>query len=258
VAEHPEPHCLCYDFAGEGRDSFAHYAVRYWLADILHDDVTNSRFRERVFAALRRAGIPLAVPGAAIFLSQDDPEHARRKLERDEASRVAALDGVELFAGMTREEKADLSHRMRYAPFSRGEAITRQGTAADSLFILTRGEAEVRVRSDDGDEKAVATIRAPTFFGEMALMTGAPRSATVRASTDAECYRIGRDDFQGILTRRPEIAREISAILASRRVGLDAVRGDLGVEARRRHLDRDSILSAIEEFFGLGDGSRRS
>lgn len=260
VAANPKPNCVCLDLGREGRDSFSHYAVRYWLTDLLHDDPTSSIVRTRIFAALKRANIPLAVPGAAIFLSQDDPEHARRKLEREEAARIAALEGVELFSAMTRDEKAHLASRVRYAPFSRGEVITRQGSTAHWLYILTKGEAEVRVEGEKGERMSVATIRAPSFFGEMGLMTGAPRSATVLALTDVECYRLDKDDFHGVLAQRPEIAREISAVLAQRRVGLLAVRENLDAEARKRHVEaeRGRILAAIEDFFGLRDEGRPS
>jgi small-conductance mechanosensitive channel/CRP-like cAMP-binding protein len=252
VAKDPPPECVCFDFAREGRDSFAYYAARYWLSDLLHDDATNSIVRSRIYSALRREGIPLALPGTAIFLSQDDPEHARRKREREQAARVAALGGVELFDAMTAEEKESLAERMRHVPFSRGEVIMRQGAEAHRLYILTNGEAQVRVLGKDG-EKTVATIEAPSFFGEMGLMTGEPRSATVVAVTDVDCYRIDKEDFHGILSQRPEIADAISAVLAQRRIDLIAAQKDMDDATRRSHLasERESILAAIESFFGL-------
>jgi small-conductance mechanosensitive channel len=252
VAEQPRPDCVCMDLAGDGRDSFARYAVRYWLADLLHDDSTSSGVRARVHAALSRAGIPLAVPAGTVFLSQDDPDHARRKLEREAAARRAALDAVELFGPMSAEEKGRLAERMQPALYSRGETITRQGAAADWLFVLTRGEAEVRVEGEAAQAR-VATVRAPTFFGEMGLMTGEPRSATVAATTEVAGYRIDRADFQETLARRPEIAREISAVLAARRVDLLAARKTVDAETRRREMDRElvRILAAVEDFFGL-------
>jgi small-conductance mechanosensitive channel len=252
VAASPPPECVCLDFAKDGRDSFAYYAARYWLTDILHDDVTSSVVRARLFAALRRAGIPLAVPGAAIFLSQDDPEHAERKGAREAAARIAALDGVDLLGAMTAEEKKSLAGRLRHVPFSRGEFIMRQGADAHWLYILTSGETQVRVESQDG-EKTVATISAPSFFGEMGLMTGAPRSATVVALSDVDCYRIDKEDFHHILARRPEIAAEISTILARRKIDLLAAQQDMDTSMRRSHMAREraDILAAIESFFGL-------
>jgi small-conductance mechanosensitive channel/CRP-like cAMP-binding protein len=257
VAAEPKPHCVCYDLARETRDSFAYYAVRYWLTDLAVDDPTSSAVRERIHSGLRRAQIPLAVPAATRFLSQDDPEHARRRHEREAASRLAAIDSVDLFSRLSPEEKTRLADSARVVPFSGGEVMTRQGATANWLYILTRGEAEVRVAHTDGTESKVAELRAPTFFGEMALMTGAPREATVIASTEVDCLRIDKEDFKAIMTTRPEIAQDVSTILAQRRVELRAVRDHLDAAARNSQLvsERRRLLASVRAFFGLEGAS---
>jgi len=256
VAADPKAHCICYDLAKENRDSFAYYAVRYWLTNLAADDPTSSLVRERIYAALRRAQVPLALPAATIFLSQDDPAHAERKSERERAFRVAALDSVVLFSRLSSEERQRLAEGVRPAPFSASEVITKQGAAAHWLYILTKGEAEVRVADPDGHERKVAELKAPGFFGEMALMTGQPREATVVARTDVECLRLDKDVFKDILATRPEIAQDMSTILAQRRVELVAVRDNLDAEAKRRKMvtERGKILESIRDFFGMNDG----
>lgn len=203
MASDPPAHCICVDLAREHRDSFAYYAVRYWLTNLSADDPTSSLVRERIYAALKRAGLPLAVPAVMTFVSQDDAEHESRKRARESSFRMAALEGVVLFARLSAEEKQSLAETVRPAPFTRGEVITRQGARAHWLYILTKGEAEVRVATDDGREQKVADIAAPSFFGEMALMTGEPREATVIAKNEVECLRLDKDDFQAVLARRP-------------------------------------------------------
>ena len=256
VATDPKPHCVCYDFAKEHKDSFALYAVRYWIVDLRIDDPTSSHVRERIYTALRRSQIPLALPAATLFLSQDDPEHAARKRGREIAFRVEALEGTVLFSRLSDEERARLAERVRPAPFSAGEVITRQGAAAHWLYILTKGEAEVRIAAAHGEERKVADIKAPGFFGEMALMTGAAREATVVAKTDVECLRVDKDDFKDILEKRPEIAQQMSTVLAQRRVELMAVRDNLDADAKTRKMvaERGRILESIRDFFGLSDG----
>jgi CRP-like cAMP-binding protein len=253
VAAEPKAHTILYDLAKDHRDSFAYYAVRYWLTDLACDDPTNSLVRERIYAALRRAQIPLALPAATVFLSHDDPEHAERKRARDHAVRLAALHNVELFAQLSEEERGKLADVVRVAPFSAGEVITRQGSTAHWLYILTKGRAEVRLTGAAGEEQKVAELSAPSFFGEMALMTGAPREATVIALSEVECLRVDKDDFKEILARRPEIAKEISTILAQRRVELLAVRDNLDADATKRKMvtERSKILESIRDFFGL-------
>jgi small-conductance mechanosensitive channel/CRP-like cAMP-binding protein len=253
AALEPAPHCICYDFAKDTRDSFAYYAVRYWLTDLAKDDPTSSLVRQRIYAGLRRAGIPLAVPAAAIFLSQDDPEHAGRKEARELERRIAALDSVELFNPLTQEEKAHIAPRIRPAPFTKGEVITHQGALAHWLYVLVQGEVEVRFHSESGEERVLGTLQAPNFFGEMGVMTGARRSTTVAALGEVECFRIEKGDFQHILESRPELAEGISRILAQRLLGLAALKENLDADEknRRLHAEHGRILASIRGFFGL-------
>ena len=99
----------------------------------------------------------------------------------------------------------------------------------------------------------IATLHAGDFFGEMGMMTGEPRSATVIALSDVECYRVDKDAFHNILRSRPEIAEDISEVLARRRVELDAAREDLNEEAKRARMRKHQgdLLQRIRNFFAL-------
>lgn len=254
VAKQPKPQVICYDLARENRDSYCYYAARYHLTDIARDDPTSSAVRERIYAALRRAQIPLALPAAALFLTQEDAK-AERRLHKVQSGIVNALRGVELFSKLDDAELARLAESTKIAPFVRGEVATRQGAAAHWLYVLAKGEVEVRVTGDDGSERRVAVLKAPAFFGEMALMTGAPREATVVALNDVECLRVDKDDFRDVIAARPELAREISDVLAKRRVELEAARDNLDNDAklRRTESERSRIFNAVREFFALRD-----
>jgi small-conductance mechanosensitive channel/CRP-like cAMP-binding protein len=251
VAVDPKPHTICYDFAKS--DSFAYYAVRYWLTDLARDDPTSSRVRERIFTALKRAAIPLAVPAAHVWIEQDADNRERKKTVEAERRR-SALDGVEFLRGFHDDEREHLAQRLKYALFAPGETITKQGAVAHWLYILVSGVAEVRVNLE-GADKVVAKLQAPSFAGEMGLMTGAPRTATVVALTEVECYRLDKEAFNKVMVGRPEIAQEISKILASRTVELRAVRGELDGDAKRHALEAEHrrLLGTIQRFFGLDD-----
>jgi small-conductance mechanosensitive channel/CRP-like cAMP-binding protein len=252
VAPNPAAHCICFDLARENRDGYVLYAVRYWLEDLARDDPTSSDVRERIFSALRRASIPLAIPAAALFMSEETSERTERKEARDVDAKFRALSSIELFGHLDDAERHALAHTARRTPFGRAEVITRQGAKANWLYVLSKGDVEVRVATAEGS-KRVAVLNAPSFFGEMALMTGQPREATVVALTEVECLRIDKADFRGILQRRPAIAERISEILAARRVELDAVREGLDPEAHSQRLSHENvrILRGIRDFFGL-------
>ncbi len=248
VAAEPAPHCIMMEF----KDSYAAYAARYWLTDLASTDPTDSVVRTRIYSALRRAGIPPSIPARSHFVTEESESRREHKQSEEVERRVQALENVELFRRLTADERRELAERMRVAPFVRGEALTKQGAEAHWLYIVIEGEAEVQVAINGKSEK-VATLGGGDFFGEMGLMTGEARSATVVAETDVLCYRLDKQAFQQILSRRPEIAEDISNVLARRRIELEAVRGELSEEALRRRVDhtQNALLDRIREFFGL-------
>ena len=247
VSKSPEVHCLLTDMKnGDGT-----YAVRYWLADLAKPDPTDSLIRTRVYVALHRANIPLAVPSQSVVITEES-SHRDQLHTREMEQRMAALRDVELFQPLTDNERDEIAAKLVAAPFVRGEAITQQGAEAHWLYIMTEGEADVRV-AIDGVSRQVGSLQGGDYFGEMGLMTGEPRSATVIAQTDVKCYRLGKEAFKDILRRRPELAEDISATLARRRVGLDAARQEASEEGLRDRVKttQKAFLHCMRDFFGL-------
>jgi CRP-like cAMP-binding protein len=249
VALQPEPNCIMMDF----KESYGSYAVRYWLTDLAVDDPTNSVVRTRIYFALRRVEIPLSIPAHSIFVTEEDQSRSERKRVEEIEARVTALRGVKLFQTLTDEEKRSLAPRLRVAPFVRGEAITRQGAVAHWLYLITSGDVEVRVSIGQNLNEQVAVLHQGGYFGEMSMMTGEPRSATVIALTNVVCYRLDKEAFADILKNRPEIAEDMSEQMARRRVELEAAREGLNEEAMqaRMRYHRGDLLQRIRRFFTL-------
>jgi small-conductance mechanosensitive channel/CRP-like cAMP-binding protein len=261
VAADPPPSCVCMDFTKEMRESFATYAVRYWLTDLAADDPTNSRVRARIYTALRRASIPLALPAKTMWVQLDDDTRAQKKLAKQNTERFKALRDVPLFRPLTEDEVQTLAGGLSHVIYTAGETCTRQGAVAHWLYILTSGTVEIRTTIDpDGPDgpapaasKVVTKLTAPDVFGEMGLMTGESRSADVVAATDVDCFRLDKETFERVLLQRPEIARELSEKLAHRRVELIAAREGLDEKAKqaREARERERILDAIRSFFSI-------
>ncbi len=252
VAEDPKPSVICYDMAKDGRNSFGYYAARYWLTDLAQDDPTSSRVRTRIFTALKRAGIPLARDTQTLFVQAEEEPEVRA--QRHKAQRVHALESVDLFAGLTPDEREFVASHLVYAPFTAGETCTRQGAVAHWLYVLCRGTVEIRRHAEGSSVGTkVATIDAPSFFGEFGLMTGEQRQADVVAVTDVECYRLDKVGLSRVLQERPEVAAEFSKTLARRRVELVAAAEGLDAQARKERMSHEEtrILDRIQEFFGL-------
>jgi small-conductance mechanosensitive channel/CRP-like cAMP-binding protein len=249
VARDPAPSVVLMDF-GAG---YARYALRYWLTDPLHDDPTDSEVRIHVFTALERAGIALALPEEVRHMVKENEAHEHALASKEMQRRVEALGKVELFRNLSQEELALLAPYMVHAPFARGDTVTRQGAIAHWLYILVTGEAEVWLEGAGDDRRLLTTLTAGSVFGEMGLMTGAPRTATVIAKTDIDAYRLGKEGLATLMGSRPAIAEDISFILATREAELAQARVEMDESARdREHARRrESILGRIHNFFKL-------
>ena len=249
VATEPAVNCLLMDFDA----STARYAVRYWLTDPAVDDPTDSAVRVHLSYALKRAGIPLSVPTQSLFLNRGDPSHRGQNPTRDLEKRVQILNQIPLLSNLTPEEREQLAEKLLGAPFLLGETITSQGAEGHWLYILAQGKVSIRLREPGGQDVEVNQLEAVNFFGEMSLMTGAPRGSTVVALTDVLCYRLDKESFQEILFRRPEIAETIAEVLAERKAQTDLVSYLIDDRAKNVQEHKFSILANIRTFFGLDD-----
>ena len=183
--------------------------------------------------------------------SQRDEAHAETVRRRELTRRLQALATVPPFAALPEETKADIAERLQYAPFARGDIITKQGNKAHWLYILAFGEAEVLYEPPGGAPQRDRHGHAGQFFGEMALITGDARAATVVAKTDVECYRLDRASFQELLSAAPRSARRSSASWAG---------GAATSTARARPSPSPApaaeaevrLATKIRRFFGMG------
>lgn len=248
VARNPVPNCVMMDFD----KSAARYAVRYWLTDIAVDDPTDSAVRAHIYAALQRADIRLPVPEGNIHIFKEGEKYNEIRLSREITRRMKTLRKVDLFRSFSDDELNTLAGRLKYAPFVKGDIMTRQGAVAHWLYILTEGEAEVVLETGSGN-KTLSTIQAGSFFGEMGMMTGAPRSTTVIAKTDVECYRLDKEAFESIIQSRPSIAEEITQILVARQTELQSVQSGIAAAQQLHPQVHSEILNKIRNFFGLLD-----
>ncbi len=160
---------------------------------------------------------------------------------------------VEFFDQLSDADRARLAAGLRDAPFASGEVMTRQGDEAHWLYLILEGEALVTVRGEGGLERPVARLGRGNLFGEMSLMTGAPRAATVVAITDVECYRLDKAVFKEVLQDRPELAERAAEILARGPWASRPRKHELDEEAKRSHLEsaKTDFLDRIRSFFSL-------
>lgn len=140
-----------------------------------------------------------------------------------EASRLHAIP---LFSNLDPAALAELGGQVMRERYAGGEDIVRQGEPGDKLYIIDKGQVEILLANAVGQERRVNILNEGDYFGEMALLAGEPRSATVRTTMPSELYSLSQVDFGRLLAREPDISRAIAETVQSRRAALAALRSE--------------------------------
>jgi CRP-like cAMP-binding protein len=148
------------------------------------------------------------------------------------------LTGTTLFSLLNADEIATLTRTARPLTFGPMERVIVQGQEGDSLFVIVEGKVEVLLRRSDGSEVSLGTRPNGTVIGEISVLTGEPRSATVRAIDGAVVYEVGRRQYAPILAGRPELVDALTRAMVSRLQAQDEKLGRYDAEHRRLEITR--------------------
>ena len=126
------------------------------------------------------------------------------------------LRTMDIFEALPAEELAKIAPLLRERRLAEGEVLCREGDPGDALFIVTGGRIRLSTFDPGGKEKVLAHFTDGQFFGEMALLTGAPRSATASADTDSQVLVLAKQDFDPLLATHARIMREMLKVVSQR------------------------------------------
>lgn len=206
---------------------------------------------QAVLDQLNRAGLQPATPKQDVFHS---PRPQRQLDTHSQEDRVALLSRVELFQGLTSDERAELSSQMHERLFREGAAVIKCGEAGDSMFILCEGLLNVMIALKEGQPPTrVARLQAGMFFGEMSALTGEPRSATIVAATDTLAFEITKDAIGALILRRPELAEVIGQAVTVRKMRNSeaAVKAGTVSRAAEEKSMTAQLVGKMLSFFGV-------
>ena len=174
----------------------------------------------------------------------------------DIMNRIWLLKKMQLFKPFAEAELADLAERMTMRQFAPGAQVITAGDPGQSMFLLSEGLTSVLIKGEAG-EVDVATLRPGDFFGEMSLLTGDPRSATIMALSETVAFEIYKDDLIPLLDANPEAAALLAIAVADRRLAnAEGSRKPEVVAAERASL-AGKILNSMLRFFGRNDEAQR-
>ena len=219
------------------------YHVRFYSdPHIMHPSVAKSLMFRHIIGIMQEDALPM--PQTYIQLVP----HGSRPPMTIEAQVHEGLRHADLFqAVLNDEQKAFLASRSTVVRFKTAAALMRQGDEASSMFIILEGAAHVTVEVPGETPRDLAVLATGDIVGEMSLMTGATRSATVTALTAVKALEITKEPIAELLHSSPELLRSFSEVLARRQMELHAV----AHRPAEKPADATHLLARMKAFFSL-------
>ena len=237
VLRTPAPEALLWNFDG----SAILFRVHFWVDDYSVEEIVRDEVRRAIYYELGRRGIEIPWP-IQIEYSRETPAPEPAS---DRIARVAGIIGrVPVFADLQDEGRRALAAGASERLYGDGEVIVREGAAGASMFVVCTGHVAVTI----GPGTEVAKIDAGGFFGEMSLLTGEPRSATVSARGDCRVLEIAGDAFKTYVAEHPDVIDDLAGAAAARRRELDHSRGASTVSPAEA---RVTLAARMKRFFGI-------
>jgi CRP-like cAMP-binding protein len=160
-----------------------------------------------------------------------------------------AIDATALFAPLSADERRRLAAGAKLLQFAEGETLVREGDTTSSMFLIAAGRAAVSVHANGGASRGIAVLEAGAAFGEISLLTGEPRLATVRALTEITLVEIDKQTFAPVLEANPSLVEKLDAVILERR-RYTADRKQSAADAGASG-EPESLRDRIARFFGL-------
>jgi small-conductance mechanosensitive channel len=244
VARHPEPEVTAVEYG----DSAIKYRLRFYLSDYGTHETVRDTVISNVWYALRRHSVDIPFPIRTVHLHQAR-EDADLKAEQEQHL-LMELRQVDFLNQLSDDELKMLLPNARVHQFGAGEILMHQGEIGDCFHILRRGTVEVMAQGVNGGSVHIREMNAPGFFGEISLLTGEPRNASVVARSDVEVLELNREAFSHLFRERPDSLNDISEVVA-RRISETRER----VEAASVHDERRGrgwLAGKMRAIFGVG------
>jgi small-conductance mechanosensitive channel/CRP-like cAMP-binding protein len=227
-------------------DSGIDWEVKYWLEDYSKFNETDALVRQRIWYAFQREKIEFYYPTRTIHIETKPQENVFLETGDDIFER---LSEVSIFAPLSDEETRKLAEASSVRVYAPGEAIVQQGEQGHSMFVIHRGTVKTQIK-EEGKNKILDTLREGDFFGEMGMLTGAPRSATAVAEDETEVLEIDNLCLKPILENNPELIERFSHLVEERRRLINSLHTET---PRQVKVDKAGIFNSIKNFFGLKD-----
>jgi hypothetical protein len=244
VLQDPPTKVFVMDFA----DSAVIYEIKFSMGNHrFYNDVCDA-IRTNIWYEFKRQQITIPFPIRTLHL-QRGPKH----IGDPQAEARAILRKEALFDCMNDAQLENVLQNAQIHRYGRGERLIQEGDEGDSMFVMLRGTAAVSV-ARNGTGVRVGVMRQGDCFGEFSLLTGEPRSATVRAENDCEVLEISKPVMAEVLRESPEYLSALSELLAKRKLEGEGIVKDAGIphdQEKKETEYRSSFLRRLRTVFEL-------
>jgi len=245
VEKHPPPQV----YVSEYGDSAIIYQIKFTMSTHSGYFETRDAIYTNAWYIFRRRKITIPFPIRTLEINRRQTSTPQQEHEQTKA----ILEGDALFNCLTSEQLDHLIAGSRRVHFGRGERLIEQGAEGASMFVLLQGEAAVSI-SQNGTMVQVGSLRMGDCFGEMSLLTGEKRTATVRAEQDCEVIEIAKPAMAAVLREAPECVNQLSELLAARKMETEGVLKDAAqgiVQEKKEREYRATFLRRLRSVFEL-------
>ena len=224
------------------------YDVRFWF---FPNQCSPTKARSVVLSALQDVALQNSLPTPVTQIELTQPPDINDLLEPREIH--DALMNANLFRkALDDAQREELVANCRALELPRGAVLMKQGDAAVSMFVVLEGAISIAINTPAGEQQEVAVSATGDVVGEMSLMTGAPRTATVIALTRLRALEITRETIEVMLQKSPELFERFSRVLAQRQLEIDALANR---QPDTQDVERD-ILTRMRTFFSRAFSAR--
>jgi len=253
VLKDPPPRSFIASFG----DSAINYRIKFHYLDYQLEDDVEGEVMDRIWYHFRREGISIPFPIRDVRMR----EITRKEEDAEQVAQLAEmgrhLRGIYLFDGLAADDLTFIAGHLREQIYAEGEVLVRQGEEGDSFYLVQDGRVVVCVLDEDGRETEVARLDRDAFFGEMSLLTGEKRTATVKAETDTTVLVLTKDVFGTVLQQNGQLAEHLAEILEKRsKESLEKMSATREASEDVASMTSGVLLRRIRQFFRLeGNGS---
>ena len=229
------------------------YRMRFYIDDYSRAPGIKTAVMEKIWYIFNRNDVVIPFPIRDVYMKKEKPRFTEEEM-------LEILGKIDFLQDLDSRSLKDVAGRLKLMLYFPGEMIIRQGDFGDKFYILKSGTVEVRATNEKGEVFLKKNLEEGTFFGEISVLTGEPRTASIEAVTDVELLMLNKSDFEHLLNKYPDMDEKISQKIAYRQ-RFDIEQKEIAKltsekEAKEKTQEKlnslsHQLLRKIRSFFGI-------